>query len=371
MSPAASDSLESMLPQLLSAFGPPGREAGVRAMLRRLLRGAGPFQQDVTGNLHVRREGSGRRLLLAAHMDAPGVIVTRLEPDPGKARIAVLGGRKPSELVGAMARFEDDRTAVVTWERKDGADPEPDQLLLETGVGKPRRGGSRAKGGGRPGPALEVGEVAALDERPTRLGDYWCAANLDNRAGCAAVVRALTRSRRVRYDVHAVFTAQSDLGARGATTGAYGVEPELAVVVDVAHWGEPKETSGFTPGEGPCVALKEQGFLAHPEMLEVVRKAARAARVPLQYLIREGEGSDARAVRAARTGVPTAVIAIPARRTGGVWSLMHARDLEQTAELIAAILAGSGEPKGAGAGRAKRTGEARAATKRTKRGGRR
>jgi putative aminopeptidase FrvX len=92
------------------------------------------------------------------------------------------------------------------------------------------------------------------------------------------------------------------------------------------------------------VALKEQGFLAHPEMLELVRKAARAARVPLQYLIREGEGSDARAVRAARTGVPTAVIAIPARRSGGIWSLVHARDLEQTAALITALLSGAGAP---------------------------
>jgi len=375
MSPAAPSSLESTLPQLLSAFGPPGRESGVRSVLRRLLRGSGPFHEDATGNLHVRRAGPGRRLLLAAHMDAPGVIVTRMEPDRGQARIAVLGGRKPSELVGALTRFEDDRTAIVTWERKDGADPEADQLLLETGLGKPVRGGSpsRARAGSGAAVRLEVGEVAALDERPTRMGDYWCAANLDNRAGCAALVHALMRGRRLSYDVHAVFTAQSDLGARGATTGAYGIEPELAVVVDVATWSEPKETSGFTPGQGPCVALKEQGFLAHPEMLELVRKAARAARVPLQYLIREGEGSDARAVRAARTGVPTAVIAIPARRSGGVWSLMHARDLAQTADLLAAILAGSGDAKGRGTGgRAKRT-RAKSRTKQrtTKRGGRR
>jgi endoglucanase len=339
-----------MLPPLLAAYGPPGREAAVRTVLRRLLRGAGTWEEDATGNLHLHKGGEGRRLLVAAHMDAPGIIVTRLDGDSGQARLAILGGRRPAELVGAPLRFENGRAALVSWERKEGSDPEMDQLVIETGVPGPKRPkGSRAPARPRAAAAnghepLDVGDVAAIDDRPVRLGEYWCAANLDDRAGCAALAHALTRARRPRYDVHAVFTAQSDLGARGATTGAFGVEPELAVVIDVAHLGEPKETSGFVVGKGPCVALKEQGFLAHPEMLELVRKAARAARVPLQYLIREGEGSDARAVRAARTGVPTAVIAIPARRSGGIWSLVHARDLEQTAALITALLSGAGAP---------------------------
>jgi len=355
MSPASgSSSLDSLLPPLLAAYGPPGREAAVRTVLRRVLRGAGTWEEDATGNLHLRRGGEGRRLLLVAHMDAPGIIVTRVEGESGQARLAILGGRKPAEWVGVPLRFEDGRAALVSWERKDNADPDVDQLLVETGLSKEDRRSLRNGTG-----ALEVGDVAAIDDRPSRLGAFWCAANLDNRAGCAALAHALTRSRRVRYDVHAVFTAQSDLGARGATTSAFGIDPELAVVVDVAHAGEPKETSGFSIGKGPCVALKEHGFLAHPEMLEVVRKAARAARVPLQYLIREGEGSDARAVRAARTGVPTAVIAIPAKRSGSLWSLVHARDLEQTAALIEAILTN-------GPSRAKR-----GTRKRTQRGGKR
>ncbi|MGE5180394.1 MAG: hypothetical protein ACM3PF_15015 [Bacteroidota bacterium] len=344
MSPAAS--LDTLLPPLLAAYGPPGREAPVRAVLRRALRGAGTWEEDATGNLHLHRGGDGPRLLLTAHMDAPGVIVTRLEGDSGQARLAILGGRRPAELVGASLRFEHGRPAIVSWDRRENADPEVEQLLIETGLAKKDRAArgaaSRARAGSDGQGPLDVGDVAAIDDRPERLGEYWCSANLDNRAGCAVVALALTRARRVGYDVHAVFTAQSDLGARGATTSSFGVDPELAVVVDVAHVGDPKETSGVSVGKGPCVALKEQGFLAHPEMLEMVRRAARAARVPLQYLIREGEGSDARAVRASRAGVPTAVIAIAARRSGGVWSLAHARDLEQTSTLIAAILAGAG-----------------------------
>ncbi|HEX7078678.1 MAG TPA: hypothetical protein VF363_09660 [Candidatus Eisenbacteria bacterium] len=332
MSPASASSLESALGTLLEAYGPPGRESGVRAALRRLLRGAGAFTEDATGNLHVHRPGSGPRLLVTAHMDAPGVIVTRVDGATGSGRLSILGGRRAPELVGAIARFEDGRRALIGWDRggaKEGTEPDADALFLETGVDGTKKDPKRRS----------VGDVAALEDRPIRLGDLWSAVNLDNRAGCAAIVAALKKVRRHAHDLHAVFSAQSDLGARGATTGAFGVDPEIAVVVDVAHVGDAKDSSGFSVGKGPCVVLKEMGFLAHPEALEWVRKAARSARVPLQNLIRESEGSDARAVRATRFGVPTAVIAIPARRTGSAASLIHARDLAQTSELIAAVMA--------------------------------
>ncbi len=322
-------SVDSLLPTLLSAFGPPGRESGVRDALRRALRGMGRVTEDATGNLHWRRPGKGPRLLLAAPMDAPGVIVTRVD-GTGLARVAILGNRSPAELVGASLRFEDDARGLLGCDRpkggKNGSELEADQLFLETGLG-PKEANKR----------FRVGSVGAIEDRPIRLGDLWCAANLDNRAGCAAVVAALRAAHAPRYDLHVVFSAQSDLGARGAITGAFGVDPETAVVVDVAHL-DAKETGGAAVGKGPCLGLKESGFLAHPAALALVKRAAAAARVKTQWLIRESEGSDARAVRAARTGVPTALIAIPARRSGGPVSFVHARDIAQTADLVARLL---------------------------------
>jgi endoglucanase len=270
-------------------------------------------------------------------MDAPGVIVTRID-GTGLARVAVLGNRTPAELVGVTLRFEDDARGLLGCDRpkgaKNGAELEADQLFLETGLG-PKEAGRR----------FRVGSVGAIEDRPIRLGDLWCAANLDNRAGCAAVVAALHAARSTRYDLHVVFSAQSDLGARGAITGAFGVDPETAVVVDVAHV-DPKETGGAAVGKGPCLGLKESGFLAHPAALALVKRAAAAARVPTQWLIRETEGSDARAIRAARTGVPTALVAIPARRSGGPVSFVHARDIAQTASLMARLLTTPPKSKG-------------------------
>ena len=330
-------SVDDLLPSLLSAFGPPGRESGVRAVLRRALRGLGRVTEDATGNLHLHRPGKGPRLLVAAPMDAPGVIVTRVDAT-GLARVAILGNRSPAELVGAALRFEDDARGILGCDRpkggKNGTELEADQLFLETGLG-PKEANRR----------FRVGSVGAIEDRPIRLGDLWCASNLDNRAGCAAVVAALRAARSPRYDLHVIFSTQSDAGARGAVTGAFGVDPEAAVVVDVAHV-DPKETGAAAVGKGPCLGLKESGFLAHPEALALVKRAAAGAGVSTQWLIRESEGSDARAIRAARTGVPTALVAIPARRSGGPVSFVHARDIAQTATLMARLLTTPPKSKG-------------------------
>jgi len=323
-------SVDALLPGFLSAYGPPGRETEIRAAIRRALRGLGTLREDSTGNLILHRPGKGPRLLLSVSMDTPGVIVTRVESG-GAGRVTFLGSRAAAELIGATIRFENEGRAILGYDRgkgsKDGADLEPEQLFLETGLG--------AKEAARRFP---VGSVGAIADDPFRLGELWCAANLDNRAGCAAVVAALRAAGGVRYDLHVAFTAQSDLGARGAITGAFGVDPEIAIVVDVAH-AEPKESGGPALGRGPCLALKEPGYLAHPKALDLAKRAAAAARVKTQWLIRDSEGSDARAIRASRAGVPTMLLAIPARRTGGPASLVHARDVIDMANLVARLLA--------------------------------
>src|SRR5207249_11115018 len=108
-------------------------------------------------------------------------------------------------------------------------------------------------------------------------------------------------ARGVRNDLHVVFSAQSDLGARGAATSAFGIEPDVAVVLDVAFVGESKGAGDIVLGKGPCLGLKEEGCLPHPAALALVKRAAKAARVPDLWLSREPGGRHARAVAAAGT----------------------------------------------------------------------
>jgi putative aminopeptidase FrvX len=318
--------LDRLVPQLALAYGPPGREAGVRALLMRALAGVGRRETDALGNLHVHVPGRGPKLLIAAHMDAPGVIVTRTEAS-GLARLTQLGGPAAPDLVGASVRFEDGTRAVVGCDRpKDGKEIEADALFLHAGL-SPAAAKKR----------LPVGAVGGLDGGAERLGDVWCGVNLDDRAGCAAVAAAaLHPGRPVRYDLHIVFTAQSEVGARGAATGAFGIEPDLAVAVDVAYAGD--GAGAVATGAGPCIGILELGYVPHPAALDLARRAARQARVKPQYLVREDSGSDARTIRASRSGVPTVVLAIPARQTGSPRLLVHRKDIEQTTLLLQRLL---------------------------------
>jgi len=324
--------LESLLPALSEAYGPPGREGGIRSALKRAIRGLGSVREDALGNVRLHVPGKGPRLLLTAHMDAPGVIVTRVDAS-GLARLSILGPMSAADWIGAVVSLNgngDPSRGVVGWDRpkesKDGREIEPESLYLETGLGV-KRAAKR----------IPVGAVGALLDRAEKLGDLWCGGNLDNRAGCAALVAALRGARGLRNDLHVVFSAQSDLGARGAATSAFGIDPDVAVVLDVAFVGESRG-GDIVLGNGPCLGLKEEGFLPHPAALDLVKRAAKTARVPHQWLIRESGGSDARAVRAARSGVPTALVAIPARKTGGPRVLLNAGDLEQTVKLVRTIL---------------------------------
>lgn len=318
--------LDRLVPQLALAFGPPGREAGVRTVLMRALAGAGRRETDALGNLHLHVPGRGPKLLIAAHMDAPGVIVTRLEAS-GLARLTRLGGPPAADLVGATVRFEDGTRAVVGCDRpKDGKEADADSLFLHPGLA-PAAAKKR----------LPVGAVGGLDGGADRLGDTWCGVNLDDRAGCAAVAAAVLHPvRPVRYDLHVVFTAQSEVGARGAATGTFGIEPDVAVAVDVALAGE--VAGAVSTGAGPCVGILELGYVPHPAALNLARRAARSARVRPQYLVREDSGGDARMIRASRSGVPTVVLAVPARRTGSPKLLVHRKDLEQTTLLLQRLL---------------------------------
>ncbi|HMI30962.1 MAG TPA: hypothetical protein VK527_04420 [Candidatus Limnocylindrales bacterium] len=328
MSPRTSH-LDSLLPALSEAYGPPGRETGIRAALKRALRGLGATREDALGNLHLHIPGKGARLLLTAHMDAPGVIVTRVDSS-GLARLSILGPMSAADWIGAVVTLEGAERGVVGLDRpkdaKDSREIEPEALYLETGLGA-RQAPKR----------IPVGAVGALLDRAERIGDLWCGGNLDNRAGCAAILAAIRGARGLRSDLHVVFTAMSDLGARGGATSAFGIDPDVAVVLDVAFVGESKG-GDIALGKGPCLGLKEEGYLPHPAALDLAKRAAKAARVSHQWLIRESGGSDARTVRAARAGIPTALVAIPARKSGGPRVLVNASDLEQTVKLVRQIV---------------------------------
>jgi putative aminopeptidase FrvX len=133
---------------------------------------------------------------------------------------------------------------------------------------------------------------------------------------------------------------QEETGLKGAITTAYGVEPDLAIVLDVTIGKHPgvSEVDGFTLGEGPVIGV---GPNFHPRLVAHLKKVAEAHEIPYQIEPTPGAGgTDAWAIQVTREGVPTVLISIALRYVHQPVETLAVQDVERAGRLLAAFIAG-------------------------------
>lgn len=322
------------LHRLSAVWGPAGREHKVAEALREMIAPrVDEVRSDRFGNLlAIKRGQGGKRIMLTAHMDTVGALALNVS-DKGLIYLAPVGGLKAHHAIGQRVVWGSGVTGVIQHEPVD--DPkEIDFRKLWCDIGA----SSKAE-------ALEnvrLGDMCVFvaDVQPT--GDYLIGPALDNRAGCAVLLEVASHLADTEHEVVFAFTAQGEIGPRGAGTAAYGVDPDLAIAVDVA-------TSGDVPraprvdvklGQGPALKLKDGSYMAHQAMSELVRRVAAENNIPLQTEIVASPGghNDAQVVSVAGQGVPTAVLDIPARYRGTAGEMVSVRDLHAAADLLLKLI---------------------------------
>jgi endoglucanase len=189
---------------------------------------ADDIREDVLGNLIVLKRGSGggKKVMLAAHMDEIGLIVSYVD-EQGFLRFQPIGGIDPTTLVGGRVQFADGTIGVIAPERRDEfrKEPELDKLYIDVGAT------SRAESEGR------LGQAAGFVRSFADLGQRIVAKAFDDRISCAVLVQVLRQLDRPAHDVYFVFSVQEEVGLRGARTSAYGVDPDAA-----SPWTSPLPT---------------------------------------------------------------------------------------------------------------------------------
>ena len=288
-----------LIKKLTASVSVSGRESAIRQTLRELTEPYGETRVDALGNLIVHKKGSGKRILLAAHMDSIGLIVTYVDEN-GFARFGALGALRPVAAIGQKFRFESGAVGVVCAER--GVKPEDltvDKLYVDM-LGQP----------------VKVGDTAAYLSEPVVAGDTIASAFLDDRIGCAILLKTLELLRPTDNDIYCVFTAQEEVGARGAKTAAFSIMPELAFAVDVCGLhdtpGEQKVNSLKIDG-GPVLNVMDGSVLCHPAAIACLQNAADKLGIKAQRLVATRGGSDAGNIFSAGCGVPTALLTVPTR----------------------------------------------------------
>lgn len=324
--------MEELITKLAEAWGPSGYEHHVRELIRAEVEPlADEVWVDPLGNLICRIGEGPVRMMVSAHMDEIGVVVSHIDRQ-GFARFANLGGVLPASLLGSRVRFENGVIAAVGVENqfsKRTTIPGLDGFFLDL----PENSGVK------PGdPGAFVAETVWYDGRVISK-------TLDNRLGCAVLVETLRRLREqgTPHTVFGVFTVQEEVGSRGAMTGAYGVEPHLGIAIDISPTGDVPKPSP-TPvklGAGPAIKARDTGHIVPGWIKDLMIQRAEEAGIPYQVDVMQIGTTDAATMQLVRAGIPSGAVGIPARNVHTRSETALLSDIQHTVDLLVVVLTGA------------------------------
>jgi len=325
--------MKELIRKLVEAYGPSGVEEQIRAVIRAEVESlADELRVDPLGSLVVRKKGSGegQRIVLDAHMDEIGVMVTYVD-EKGFARFTSIGGVRALNCVGGRLAFADGMVGIIGVEQKrDNASkiPKLEQLYIDVGATS------------RDDCPVGVGDAAVFVRPFSTQGTRLIAKAMDDRIGCAVLIETLHRLERAPHDVYFVFAVQEEVGLRGAQTSAYGINPDMAIAVDVTGTGDTPECRPMAVelGKGPTVKVQDRGMIAHPAVRDLLVERAKKANIPYQLEVLEFGTTDAAAMQLVRAGVPSGCVSIPCRYVHTPSEMVDERDVENGVRLLLEVL---------------------------------
>ena len=293
---------------------------------------------DALGNVYCHKKGPGKRMMFPAHMDVIGLMVTFVD-DKGFLRFEPIGGHSPASLIGATVRLESGirgsvwaDTAADIYKHGFG-DVDIHDLFIDIGAESKEEAEELAP----------IGSVCVFDAPTTLQGDTLISPYTDDLCGCIALLVAMEelKDTQVENDLWFVFTVQEEVGLRGAKPAAWDVQPYMGIAVDVTRTGDTAgEIDGqrmqVALGKGPTVKIKDSSVQCNPQVIELLRKAAKASKIPYQDEILLAGGTDTAAVQKTRAGILSGCVSIPCRNIHAPAEMVSVKDVENVGKLLAA-----------------------------------
>lgn len=327
--------MKKLLQTLTETFGPSGHESEVRKIVRSEVEAlADEVQVDALGNLIARKRPTKaardtKKIMIAAHMDEIGVIVSHVD-EHGFVRFAPIGGVLRRYVLGGRVRFLDGTQGIIGFDRLDNVNELPtlDKVYIDVGATNPKDC------------PVKIGDVAAFDRQYSDLGDRLVAKSMDNRVGVLVAIETLCALKSTPYDLYFVFTTQEEVGVRGATTSAYGIDPDIGIALDVAPSGDTPNSHRMEMalGKGPCIKIQDVGMIADPRIVQWMIRTAERNKIPYQREVLLIGGTDARAIQLTRAGVPAGCISVPVRYVHSPSEMVDVSDVQNTVRLLTALL---------------------------------
>ena len=301
--------MKETIKKLTECFGPSGHETAVReAILAELPRGL-ETRVDAMGNLIVHRKGKagGWRLMLAAHMDEIGIVVTHVDAR-GFLRFGNVGGVHLLPLLGGRVQFADGTIGAIGVEKTDDANKIPgmEKFYIDVGAKSPDDC------------PVRVGDVACFHRTCEERGSRIVAKAMDDRVGCAVLVHVLKDLKECPHDLY------------------------VALAVDITLTGDTPECApmAVSLGAGPAVKIKDRAMLAHPGVKDWLLRTAEASGIPCQREVLVMGTTDASVIQVSRAGVPSGCLSIPTRYAHSPSEMVDYGDVQASVRLLLGALAG-------------------------------
>jgi tetrahedral aminopeptidase len=331
------------LKEMLSAAGLSGFEDPIRTIIHQTWE---PLTDELSvskiGSLHGLKKGQGeaprRRVLISAHMDAIGLMVTHVQD--GLLRVTEVGGIDhrilPGQLVTVHGREPLPGIVVQPPAHllpEAAADGPVDMKYLFVDVGlRPNEVAEKVR----------IGDTISFAQPPIELtGEVLAGHTLDNRVSVAATTLCLEelQNRAHEWDVWAVASAQEEETLGGALTSPFDIRPDLAIVVDVcfakglgsSDWRSIPFGEGVGLGFGPNI---------HTALYQRFEETAKALEIPYHRdLMPKMSGTDAMGIQVVAEGIPCMVLGIPLRYMHTPVEMVSLKDIRRVGRLMAAFIA--------------------------------
>lgn len=327
--------MKSLIEKFTQIPGPSGYEDEIRAAVRAEIEPyADKIRVDALGNLiahkaPTEKPASGQRIMLSAHIDEIGLIATHIDKN-GFVRFSNLGGVYPRYTPAGRVRFLNGTAGLMDTEKMDShyRVPPINEMYIDVGAS------SRADC------PVSVGDVAVFDRPFTAMGTRLVSKAMDDRASVALLIAALKELQSTPHDLYFVFSVQEEVGLRGATTAAYGIDPTLGLALDVTRTGDtPKGiTMDVKLGAGPAIKVKDSGMLSDPRVVNWMVERAKTDDIPYQLEVLEAGTTDARAIQLSRAGVPAGCLSIPCRYVHSPSEMIDLDDMQNALHLLLGLL---------------------------------
>lgn len=333
--------LKMLLNELCRINGTSGDESRVREYICRKIEGKCEYKIDPLGNIIAYKKGRNtpkNKVMISAHMDEVGMIVTSIKSD-GTLTVSPVGGIDPRVVIGrpvsvGMRNINGviGAKAVhnLTADEKNKA-PGFDSLYVDIGA-ESREDAEKL---------ISLGDCVYFASDFYEMGDgLICGKAIDDRFGCAVMINLINSD--IEYDSIFTFVVQEEVGLRGARAAAYTVDPDFAIVLEATTAADIPLASGEKKccflGKGPVVSYMDHSTIYDKELYNISKAAAEENNILWQTKTMVAGGNDSGAIHISRGGVRTLAISVPCRYLHSPASAAKVSDMEASAKLAEILM---------------------------------